>query len=126
MTSLDGKGVWRKFIEYYEQQSIASLNKASFFERLTNMKLTSSYRGGASRFLNDFETVVTEMSLSTGETMKDSDLVGFLKTSISDYQPFQSIKASLDTNTLVTKQDITYEGTLHVLYNNCPAWTGRW
>ena len=126
MTSLDGKGVWRKFIEYYEQQSIVSLNKASFFERLANMKLTSSYRGGASRFLNDFETVVTEMSLSTGETMKDSDLVGFLKTSISDYQPFQSIKASLDTNTLVTKQDITYEGTLHVLYNNCPAWTGRW
>ena len=120
-TSLDGKEVWRKFIEYYEQQSIASLNKASFFERLANMRLTNSYRGGAARFLNDFETIVTEMSLSTGETMKDSDLVGFLKTSISEYQPFQSIKASLDTNALMTKQDITYKGMLHVLYNNCPV-----
>ena len=48
--SLDGKGVWHKFIEYYEQNSIASLNKAAFFERLANMKLTGNYRGGASRF----------------------------------------------------------------------------
>ena len=117
---LDGKSVWRKFIEYYEQNSIASLNKASFFERLANMKLTGNYRGGASRFLNDFETVVTEMTPSTGEAMKDSDLVGFLTTAISDFEPFQPIKASLDTNALMTKQEITYDGMLHVLYNNCP------
>ena len=37
--------------------------------------------------------------------------------------PFQSIKASLDTNALMNKQDITYEGILHVLYNNCPTRT---
>ena len=102
--SLDGKTVWRKFIEYYEQNSIASLNKASFFERLANMKLTENYRGGAPRFLNDFETAVTEMTLSTGEPMKDSDLVGFLTTAISDFEPFQPIKASLDTNALMTRQ----------------------
>jgi hypothetical protein len=53
--------------------------------------------------------------------MKDSDLIGFLKTAISDFQPFHSIKASLDTNALMNKQDITYEGMLHVLYNNCPT-----
>ena len=68
-TSLDGKRVWHKFIEYYEQKNIASLNKAALFERLANMKLTENYRDGASRFLNDFETVVTEMSSSTGEIM---------------------------------------------------------
>ena len=79
------------------------------------MRLNGNYRGGASRFLNDFETIVTEMSLSTGETMKDSDLVGVLKTAISDFQPFHSIKASLNTNVLMTKQDITYEGMLYVL-----------
>ena len=75
--SLDGKGVWHKFIEYYKQNSISSLNEAAFFERLANMKLTRNYGGRASHFLNDFETVVTEMSFSTGEEMKDSDLVGF-------------------------------------------------
>ena len=84
------------------------------------MKLIRNYRGGASRFLNDFETIVTEMSLSTGEEMKDSDLVGFLTTVIADYQPFNPIKAALDTNALMTKQDIIYKGMLHVLYNNFP------
>eukprot|EP00957_Ditylum_brightwellii_P059608 4525217-Ditylum_brightwellii.AAC.1 len=85
------------------------------------MKLTGNYCGGASRFLHDFETIVTEMSLSTGETMKDSDLVRFLKTAISKFQPFHSIKASLDTNALMNKQDITYKGMLHMCYNNCPT-----
>ena len=55
--SLDRKSVWRECIEYYEQNSIASLNKASFFERLTNMKLTGNYQGDASRLLNDCETL---------------------------------------------------------------------
>ena len=120
-TNLDRKGLWRKFIEYYEQNSIESRNKASFFERLANIKLTGKYRGGASHFLNDFETIITVISLSTGEEMKDSDLVRFLTTAIADCQPFNPIKASLDTNVLMTKQDITYEGMLHVLYNNFPT-----
>jgi hypothetical protein len=121
--TLDGKSVWREFIAHYEQHSITSLNKASFFEKLANLKLNDGYRGGAQKFLNDFETLVTEMTLSTGEDMKDSDLVGFLTTAISDFQPFQSIKASLDTNALMNKQEITFDGMLHVLYNNCPART---
>ena len=52
--------------------------------------------------------------------MKDSDLVGFLTTAISDFDPFHPIKASLNTNALMTKQEITYDGMLHVLYNDCP------
>ena len=52
--------------------------------------------------------------------MADSDKVGFLTTAIANYQPFGSIKASLDTNALMTKQDITYDGILQVLYKNCP------
>jgi len=61
------------------------------------------------------------MENTLGEDMPDSDKVGFLTTAIEDYQPFQSIKASLDTNALMTRQDITYDGMLQVLYNNCPA-----
>jgi len=60
------------------------------------------------------------MENTLGEDMKDSDKVGFLTNAIAGYQPFQSIKASLDTNALMTKQDITYDGMLQVLYNNCP------
>lgn len=52
--------------------------------------------------------------------MPGSDKVGLLATYIADYQSFQSIKASLDTNALMTQQDITYDGMLQVLYNNCP------
>ena len=54
------------------------------------------------------------MSLSTGEEMKDSDLVVFLTTAIADYHPF-------NPNTFMTKQDVTYKDMLHVLYNNCPT-----
>ena len=38
------------------------------------------------------------MENTLGEDMKDSYKVGFLATAIAGYQPFQSIKASLDTN----------------------------
>ena len=48
--------------------------------------------------------------------MEDSDLVGFLTTAIYDFEPFQPIKASLDTNAIMTKQEIMYDG----MYNNCP------
>ncbi len=44
--------------------------------------------------------------------MLESDKEEFLTTAITDYQPFQSIKASLHTNALITKQDITYDGML--------------
>jgi len=99
---------------------VVSLNKAHFFEKLTTMRLTVQYRGGSSRFLTDFETIVTDMESTLSEDMKDSDKVGFLTTAIAGYQPFHSIKASLDTNALLTEQDITYDGMLQVLYNNCP------
>ena len=69
---------------------------------------------GVDPFLTDFENTVTEMQISTNETMQDSDLVGFLTTAISMYEPFSSIKASLDTNALMNKQEITYDGMLHV------------
>jgi len=98
-----------------------SLNKAHFFEKLTTMRLTVQYRGGPSRFLTEFETIVTDMENTLGEDMKDSDKVGFLTTAIAGYQPFHSIKASLDTNAMMTRQDITYDGMLQVLYNNCPT-----
>jgi len=119
-TELNGRKAWRKFIDYYEQKGVVSLNIAHFFEKLTTMRLTVQYRVGPSRFLTDFETIVTDMENTLGEDMKDSHKVGFLTTAIAGYQPFQSIKASLDTNTLMTKQDITYDGMLPVLYNNCP------
>ena len=118
--TLDGKTVWKKFKEHYEHHSIISMNKATFFEKLSNMRLNDQYRGGASKFLTDFENVVTDMQINTGKSMKDSDLVGFLTTTISSYGAFNSIKASLDTNALMNKQEITYDGMLHVLYNNCP------
>ena len=102
------------------KKGVVSLNKAHFFEKLTTMRLTVQYRGGPSRFLTEFETIVTDMENTLGEDMKDSDKVGFLTNAIAGYQPFQSIKASLDTNALMTKQDITYDGMLQVLYNNCP------
>ena len=120
---LDGRRAWRKFIDYYEQKGIVSLNKAHFFEKLSSMRLSVNYRGGPNKFLTDFETVITDMENTTGEEMLDSDKVGFLTTAITDYQPFSSIKASLDTNALMTKQDITYDGMLQVLYNNCPSAT---
>ena len=117
---LDGRSAWRKFIDYYEQKGIVSLNKAHYFEKLSSMRLSTQYRGGPNKFLTDFETIITDMENTLDEDMTDSDKVGFLTTAIADYQPFQSIKASLDTNALMTKQDITYDGMLQVLYNNCP------
>ena len=63
------------------------------------------------------------MENTLGENIAVSDKVGFLTTSIAGYQPFSSIKFSLDTNALMTKQKITYDGMLQVLYNNCPAAT---
>jgi len=39
-TDLDGRKTWRKFIDYYEQKGVVSLNKAHFFEKLTTMRLT--------------------------------------------------------------------------------------
>ena len=116
----DGRSAWRKFIDYYEQKGIVSLNKAHYFEKLSSMRLSINYRGGPNKFLTDFETVITNMENTLGEDMADSDKVDFLTAAIADYQPFKSIKASLDTNALMTKQDITYDGMLQVLYNNCP------
>ena len=118
--TLDGKTVWRKFKEHYEHHSIVSMNKGTFFEKLSNMRLSDQYRGATSKLLTDFENVVTEMQISTGESMEDSDLVGFLTAVILGYGAFNSIKASLDTNALMNKQEILYDGMLHVLYNNCP------
>jgi hypothetical protein len=118
--TLDAKAVWKKFIEYYEDKSIVSLNKAHFFDKMSSMKLTSGYKGGPHRFLNDFENLVTEMNISVGQEMQDSDLVGFLTTAISEYEPFQATRASLDTNALLNKSEITYDGMLNVLYKNCP------
>ena len=63
------------------------------------------------------------MENTLGENMADSDNVGFLTTAIAGYQPFQSIKASLDTNALKTKSDISFDGMLQVLCNNCPSTT---
>ena len=123
--TLDGKLVWKKFKEHYEHHSIVSMNKAHFFELLSNMSLTDNFTGGAIRFLTDFVNTVTEMRISTGETMADSDLVGFLTTAISTYEPFSSIKASLDTNALMNKKEITFDGMLHVLYNNFPKKSNR-
>jgi len=120
---LDGRSAWRKFIDYYEQKGIVSLNKAHFFEKLSSMRLSVNYRGGPNKFLTDFETVLTDMGNTLGEDMADSDKVGFLTTAIADYQPFKSIKASLDTNALMTKSDISFDGMLQVLYNNCPSAT---
>jgi len=118
---LDGRRAWSKFVDNYEQKGVVSLNKAHLFEKLTTMRLAVHYRGGASKFLTDFETIVTDMENTLGEDMTDSDKVGFLTTVITDYQPFQSIKVSLDTNALMTRQDITYDCMLQVLYNNCPT-----
>ena len=120
---LDGRSAWRKFIDYYEQKGIVSLNKAHYFEKLSSMRLSAQYRGGPNKFLTDFETVITDMENTLGEDLADSDKVGFLTTAIADYQPFQSIKASLDTNALMTKTDISFDGMLQVLYNNCPSTT---
>ncbi|GFH49209.1 hypothetical protein CTEN210_05685 [Chaetoceros tenuissimus] len=118
--TLDAKTVWKKFIDYYEDKSIVSLNKANYFDRIASLKLTPAYKGGAYRFLNDFENLVTEMNVSVGSEMIDSDLVGFLTTAISEYEPFQATRASLDTNALLNKSEITYDGMLNVLYKNCP------
>ena len=120
---LDGRSAWRKFVDHYEQKGIVSLNKAHYFEKLSSMRLSAQYRGGPNKFLTDFETIVSDMENTLDESMADSDKVGFLATTIAEYQPFQSIKASLDTNALMTKQDITYDGMLQVLYNNCPSTT---
>ena len=89
------------------------------------MRLSAQYRGGPNKFLTDFETVITDMENTLGENMADSDKVGFLTTAIAGYQPFQSIKASLDTNALMTKSDISFDGMLQVLYNNCPNSTSQ-
>ena len=97
-----------------------SLNKAQFFDRMSLMKLTSGYKGGPHRFLNDYDNLMTEMNISVGSEMQDSDLVGFLTTAISEYEPFQATRASLDTNALLNKSEITYDGMLNVLYKNCP------
>jgi len=37
---LDGRRAWKKFIEYYEQKGVVSLNKAHFFEMLSSMRLS--------------------------------------------------------------------------------------
>ena len=119
--SLDGKSAWGKCVAFYEQKSISSMAKATYFERLSNMRLTTNYRGGPSRFLTDFENIVTELAQLTGEDMKDDDLVGFLSTAISSYEPFKSIKASIDSAALMSSTEITFDGMLHVLYNNCSS-----
>ena len=119
-SSLDRKIVWKKFREHCENNSIVSMNKDMFFEKLSNLHLTDTYKGGAQRFLDDFENTVSEIQMSTYQNMKDSDLVSFQTTALSLYNLFSSIKPSLDTNALINKQKIAYDGMIHVLYSNCP------
>ena len=109
--NLDGKNVWRKFCERYEHFSIVTMNKETYFAQLTSMPLNDGYKGGPLKFLNDFRNLISEMQTSTNEIVKDSDLVGFLTAAISDSAAFRPIKASLDTNALMNKQ----EGMLQVL-----------
>ena len=123
MHAIDLDGSWRKFIEYYEQKGIVSLIKNHFFEKLSSMRLSVYYRGGLSKFLTDFETFITDIENTLDEDIADSDKVGSLTTAIADYQPFNSIKVSLDTNALMTKCDTSYDGMLQLLYSNCPVAT---
>ncbi len=63
---LGSRRAWRKLAEYYEQKGIASLNKAHFFEKLSSMRLSVNCRGGPSKFLTDYETVITDMEIRQG------------------------------------------------------------
>jgi len=63
---LDGRKAWRKFIHYFEQKGVVTLNKAHFFEKLSSMRLSVNYRGGPSKFLTDFETVEEPPRIKSG------------------------------------------------------------
>ena len=94
----DGRAVFLALRSCYESVANKQLAAAKCMTRLSDLKMTHTYNGGALKFLADFQNVLTDYHHATGSDMDDGLKKHYLMEAIAPDRDYAALRSLLLTD----------------------------